>query len=258
MDCPAAAPPPVSRIKGDVQGQGGLAHAWAGRQDDQVAVLEPGGVIVQVGEAAGHPGEGAVFPAPDGLQGGDLGVHQGAQGGKARAHLGFGHLEDLVFGVVQEVGDVLHRGQAGGGDLLGAVQEAAQHRLVAHQVGIIFGVGGKPHLFAESGQKHRPPRPLQLAPLFQKGGDGHQVHGLAPAVKVQHGLVNAAMGLPVKILGDNHVGDAVHDLRPHQDGPQHRLLGLGVGRGGVAHGGGSFRRGKTPANFGHRVFLSIT
>ena len=141
-----------------------------------------------------------------------------------------------MFGVVQELGDVLHRGQAGGGDLLGAVQEAAQHRLVVHQAGIIFGVGGEPHLFAEAGQKHRPPHPLQLAPLFQEGGDGHQVHRLAPAVEVQHGLVDAAVGLPVEVLGHNQVGDPVHDLRPHQDGPQHRLLGLGVGRGGVADG----------------------
>src|SRR3989339_724034 len=54
-------------------------------------------------------GTGAVvFPAPDGLQGGDLGIHQGAQGRKARTHLGFGHLKNLVLGLVQEVGNILH------------------------------------------------------------------------------------------------------------------------------------------------------
>src|SRR5208282_1811347 len=67
---------------------------------------------------------------------------------------------------------------------------------------------------------------------------------IAPAVEVNHGLKDSAVGLPIKVAGSDHIGHPVQHLRAHQDGPQDRLLRLRIGRRGKAAGVGGFRRGR--------------
>ena len=44
----------------------------------------------------------------------------------------------------------------------------------------MLGVGGEPHLFAETGQEYRAAYAIKLPPLFQEGGDRHQVNRFSP------------------------------------------------------------------------------
>ena len=110
------------------------------------------------------------------------------------------HLENVGLGLVQKRLHVLHRGQAGLGDVLAAGQQAPQHRLVVDQLGIIGGVGRGAHVFAEGRQKNRAPHVLQAAPLFQEGGHRHQVNRFTLAPEIQHGLKDVAVAGAVKVF----------------------------------------------------------
>ena len=53
----------LARLQQDVQGHGGLAHAGAGGQQDQVGLVQAGDGPVQVGQAGGQAGDGLSLAA---------------------------------------------------------------------------------------------------------------------------------------------------------------------------------------------------
>ena len=55
-----------SGVFGDVQGQGGFAHAGAGREDDELAGVETTGHVVEIEQARADAGDGV--PAGLGAQ----------------------------------------------------------------------------------------------------------------------------------------------------------------------------------------------
>ena len=54
----------LARVEQDVQGQGGLAHAGAGGQQNQVGLVQAGDGRVHIGQAGGQAGDGAVAGWP--------------------------------------------------------------------------------------------------------------------------------------------------------------------------------------------------
>ncbi len=163
---------------GDVERERGLAHRRARRQHDQVARLQAGGHAVEVVEAGAHAGDvlGAVLvqlvDAVDQLH--DELVHALEALARARAFLA--DVEDLALGLVEDLRDrPALRVEGVGGDLVARRDQLAQHRALAHDLGIAADVGRARHALRQRIQVDQAAALVGLAEALQLLEDGDHV-----------------------------------------------------------------------------------
>jgi len=170
-------------ILGNIEGERGLAHGRTTGDDDQVAGLEPGSLLVEIGEPGGDTGDvRRIVPVVQFLNPfDDLGeqgidVHEAV----AVAGTGLGNGEDLRFGLVEEALRIPSQRIEGiGGDFIGDGHQLPQHRPFTDDFRIALDVGRRRRVgrqFPEIGQS---PGAIPLPGGIQGFGHGHHVGGFA-------------------------------------------------------------------------------
>ena len=102
---------------------------------------------------------------------------------------------------------------------------------VAHDGGVIFGIGAGDHGLGQIGQIDGPAGLFEGVVALELLGGGDEVDGRAFAVQVQEGPEDGGMGRQIEVRVRDEVHDDVHELGPHEDAAQHCLFGFGaVGR----------------------------
>ena len=145
-------------------------------------------------------------------------VHDVAQRGVVLAGALVGDLVDLGLRLVDDVVDLALAGVADLHDLGAGVDQAAQDRLLAHDLGVVAGVGRDRHVGRQRVEVRRAADPLQLAAALELGGDGHHVDRLAAAVEVDDRVVDRLVRGPVEVDAAQHLGDVGDGVL----GEQHR------------------------------------
>ena len=189
----------------------GLPHSRSSRDDDHLAGVETVGQVVEVGEAGGHAVEAGLAVA-DHLDLVEDAAHDVAQ---RRIVLGgptVGDLVDLGLGAVDHVVDLALAGVAQLSDARAGLDQPAQHRLVAHDLGVVAGVGRDRHVGREGVEVGGATDALELAALGQLGRHRDRVGGLAATVEVDDRVVDDLVGGTVVVDALerlHHVGDRV-------------------------------------------------
>ena len=105
------------------------------------------------------------------------------------------------------------------------VDQPAQDRLLADDLGVEAGVGRHRHALQQVVQVRRAADPHQLAALAQLGRDGDRVGRLAPPVQVDDGVVDLLVGRPVEVGAAQHLDDVGDGVLGHHHRAEHALLG---------------------------------
>ena len=224
---------------GDVQGEARLADGWPRGDHDQVALLEPRGERVQVGEA----GPDAADLATVGVEVVEpvVGVvEQRLQ----RAEPGIDPLladrEQLRLGAVDRLLDLGRVLVADPGDPAGRSDQVPQDRLALHDPCVLRDVDRGRGLVRQAGQVGTATDGLELVAPFEGLGDGDDVDRLATLEQVEDRRVDPPVGLPVEVGRSQELGHLDHRVAVDQDGAKHRLLGLEtLWRQAVNHAGGT-------------------
>ena len=225
------------RVGGYVQGEGGLAHGGAARDDDEVAGLQAGGELVQYLETGGHSRNLALVLKAlfDDFKGaGDHVAYRayllakallgGREDGPLRPFQGNVWLGLMGVGLVN--------------GLVGRVDETPEQGFVLDQGGVVVHMGGAEQYIGQLGQIGRAAHGVQAALIVEPRGDGDLVHRLVLVVKSQHGIVDLAVAAVVEVRGFKVRGDTGQHLAAVDQHPaQHPALGGEVLGGGVAAGG---------------------
>ena len=196
--------------------------------------------LVEVGEAGRHADHraAAVGDRLDLVEGAlhDVGEREVVLAGAALGdgvELGLGAVDDLVG--LAAVGAVAHLDDLGAG-----LDEAAQDGALAHDPGVVGGVGRRGDRRDQRVQVGRAADPGDLAALGQLGGDGDGVGGLAAAVEVEDRVVDGLVGRLVEVAGAQHLDDVGDRVLAQQHPAEDALLG-----GEVLRRGALERRGRT-------------
>ena len=213
---------------GNVDGEGGLAHGRARRQDDQVARLHAAGHAVQVVEAARHAGDvvRVVRHLLHAIQQID---HQRIHRLEALLHAGafFADLEDLLLGFVQNLLDRRAlRVEGLGGDLVTGGDQLAQDGALAHDLGITPDVGGAGHELGQLVEVDQPADLFRLAQALQGLEHGDDVGRLGGVDQLGNGLEHQLVLMTVEVAGDEQVGHAIPGVVVQQQAAQHAGLGF--------------------------------
>ena len=215
---------------GHRDGQRGFANAGAGRQDDEVALLQAAQHLVQQFEAGGHAQNLAAVV----VQEVDA-VHHVAHDRSHRHQVAvgpfLGDAKDDLFGAIHHLLHIFSRVFVGQlRDLAGGPDELAQHRSPFHDMAIVLDVDGGRHGIDQVHHVGRAADLDQLPPPLQFVGDGDEVGRIAPFVQVNDGLVDPAVLFLVEVLSFEKRRDLDDGVGIDEQRSQHRLLGLGVGR----------------------------
>src|SRR6267143_852144 len=181
----------------DVQRERRLAHGWTRGDDDEIGALEASRVAIQIDESARDPSQRAcarlelldpLHRRPDQLLDPDelLGAPE------------LGHLKDAVLRIVEHFSggtvalvDVLD-------DAGGRLDEPAQHRLVAHDPGVVVDVVGGGDDIDERRDVFHPTRAVQAAPARQLIAQRHWIDDVAALGQRQHRAEQQPMPFPVE------------------------------------------------------------
>jgi hypothetical protein len=123
------------------------------------------------------------------------------------------------LGVVAAVGDV-----GAGGDHL------AQHRGLAHDLGVRLDVGRARCLVDDDSEIGQAARALELLGALEGLGEGHHIEGLVLRGELGDGPEDEAMLATIEVTLGDHVGDAVPGAVVQHETAEQRLLGMDVVR----------------------------
>ena len=112
------------------------------------------------------------------------------------------------------------------GDPAGRPDQVPQDRLALDDPRVLGDVDGGRRLVREAGQVGAATDRLELVAPLERLGDGDDVDRLAPLEQVEHRRVDAAVGLPVEVLGAQELGDLDDRVAVDEDGAEHGLLGF--------------------------------
>jgi hypothetical protein len=230
---------------GDVEGEGGLTDRGPGRDDDELAWVQPVGQGVEVGEAGGHADERPVVGA-DGLDLVQGALQQVGQGAVVLGGATLGDTEHLRLSPVHDDVDVSLTAVPHLDDARAGLDEAAQDRPLADDLGVVAGVRRGRHTGDEGVDVRGPTDAGELSPLLQLGRQRHRVGRLAAPVQVEDRVVDGLVGGPVEVCSVQQLDDVGDGVLAQQHRPEHGLLGgdvlrrraveRGTGRGGRQRG----------------------
>ena len=153
-----------------------------------------------------------------------------------------GDLEDRALGEVDELARRRLVGVHARLDLVGRVQEAAQHRVLAHDPRVLADVADGGDGAGQQVDGGAAADALEQAGLLEVLDERERVDRLADRVQVEHRLEDQAVRLAVEVLRLEALVDDQRGQRRvgEQHGAEHGLLGfevLGRRGGGAAVGG---------------------
>ena len=217
------------RVLGEVGHQRRLPHRRPCGEDDQVAGLEAAGDGVEVVEAGGGAGDRLAL-AREALELVELGLEQVVDRAEVLAAVLVGDLEDRALGHVDEVARERLVAVHARLDLVRGAQQAAEHRVVADDAGVLADVADRGDRAGQQVDRRAAADALEVARLLEVLDERQRVDRLAERVQVEHRLVDARVALAVEVVRvEALVDDQRRERRVReQDGAEHRLLGLEV------------------------------
>ncbi len=145
-----------------------------------------------------------------------------------------GNREAGLYGVPTGFVDLALSGVAVLDDAGACVDQAPQDRLLAHDLGVVGGVGSDRHRRRDGVQVGGATDPLQLTLALQLVGHRDHVGRLAPTVEVDDRVVDRLVGRPVEVDAAEHLGNVGDRVLGDHHRPEHGLLrGHVLGRGPV-------------------------
>ena len=111
-----------------------------------------------------------------------------------------GHGQDLLFRLVDGLGDVFFFLIATGRHFCGRIDQLPAQGLLFHDLGMVHHIGGRGHGIAEGGDSRCPADGIQLPHFPQLFSDGDQIHRLVAAVEIHDGRKDDPVIRTVKIV----------------------------------------------------------
>ena len=217
---------PQRRVLDDIECPGAFPHAGAGGKDDEVRSLQPSRELLQLDESrryapaalVGCPGlhllQVVTQDRPDVLE--------------VPGHPALGNPEQQLFGLLQSGIQVQGVVVSYAGYLSGGADQTPLDRGPLHNPSVILDVdcrGDHAHQVRQVGKAAC----LLVASLPRElVGDRREIDGFAAVVDGEHRREEAAVALPVEVVGLQEGGDLSHGLRVHEQAAQHGLFGLSV------------------------------
>ena len=176
-----------------------LPDRRAGREDDQVALLEAGRQRVEVREAGADAADLAavgveVVEPVVGV------VEEGLERAEPDVDPLLADREELGFGAIDRLLDLGRVLVADAGDPAGRADQVAQDGLALDDPGVLGGVDGGGRLVRQAREVGTPADRVELLAPFERLGDGDDVDRLAPLEEVEDGRVDPPVGLAVEVL----------------------------------------------------------
>ena len=229
-------------VLGDVDGPGGLAHARAGGDDDELGVLEAGGHLVELNVVGGEAGDFLALLV-EGVDGAEGAGDDFGDAGEAALDGGVGDVGETLFNVVEDGGGVF--GLIGGGDhaVVEDAEELAEEALVLDDADVGLDVGVAGDALGEKGEVGGAADGVDLAALLKGVHDGDEVDGVAEGEEVDHDAVDTLVGVEGEVFGEELGGGVGDGDGVEEHGAEDRDLGLDGGGEGVGHGCGEAKRG---------------
>ena len=135
--------------------------------------------------------------------------------------------EDLAFGLVEDLGDrPALRVEGAGGDLVARRDQLAQHRALAHDLGVAPQVGRARHALRQRVQVDQAAAVLGLAEALQLLEDRDHVGRLGGIDQAADRRVDQPVLEAVEVAVDEQVAGAVPGAVVEQQAAEHALLGL--------------------------------
>ena len=209
------------QVGGDVEGEARLSERRPGREDDQVAELEPARQIVQILEA-GRRARDPFRRGAERLELLDGALQELVDRGERLLVPSLSQPEDLLLGPVQENVRVFGRLVGLADDTRPDGDQAPLHRVVEHDLDVIGDVGGRRDDVDDPGQILRSARPVEIAVPLELLPHRQRVGRMPLIAKTLNGLEDQAMRGMIEVVLDEllHgvVGRRLLDQHSTQDG----------------------------------------
>ena len=245
-------------VEGDVGGKRGLSHRRAPGQDDEVRVVEPAHLLVEVLEPGRDPRQLAAA-----LERRVRGVKRAGHRLQERLEAAFGHalfgqLVQRLLGRLDLVLGVLVHGDGGraGRDVVAQPDQFAAQREFADHLRVVARGIGRHRRTGQARQIGRPAQFLQPRVLFHERLDRHRARQRVPGDALGAKFVDAAVDRVEEMLGLDDPGDRIEHVVVGQERAQKLLLRLDRERDGRRVGIVTLRRlqggaGGERAKLGH-------
>ena len=213
------------RVLRDVEHERGLSHRRSRRDDDEVGRLETRRQLIHVLESARHTGDGlatalerfdALHRRPEEL----------LDAGEPFLAALLRDLEDLVLGVVEQLGRLQAAFERLGNDRRRHFDEAAEECLLADDARVILDVRRRRHGVDEEADVVLAARRVELTAPLELIRKRERIDDLAALGKGGHRAIDAAVPLAVEHSVVDGLDDARDGVRVHEHGREHRLLGV--------------------------------
>ncbi len=207
----------------------GLPHRRAGRQDDEVSGLETGRVLVDVAETRRHAGAVAVavIEPVDLLE---RPLEELVNRDELAMALVAPDVVDDLLGAVDRAVDVLFVLEADLGDHRPGVDQPAQGRLLANDLGVVLGRGGGRHRLHQGAEIREAADSLEGVAVTKLFGDRDLVERLAAFVELKEPGVDRLVDVRVEIRRPHDLADGCHHLAVDEDRAEDRHFGFEVVR----------------------------
>ena len=236
---------PDGRALHEVERERGLSHRRTPRDDDEIAPLESGGEPVEVEEPGRYPGDVTLdlVQLVNSLHHPDEDIADRLRPARAPAAIADG--VDELLRLLDELGDwPAFRPVGPVGDGGARRDHLAQHRALAHDLGVGGHVGRARGALRELANKGKTAFHLRVAVRAEPLGDGHDVTGVVGVDEGGDGAEDELVVAPVEVFLPDPVHHPVPTRGVEHEAAEHRALGLDRARGhaeagslGVASGG---------------------
>ena len=205
-----------------------LAHRGSGRQHHHVASLQARGHAVEVDEAGRHPGDivrvvGHLGHAIEQID------HQRVHRLEALLHAGalLADVEHLLFSLVEDLGDLGALGVEGPGrDVVADLDQLAQDRALAHDLGVAADIGRARHILGQLVQVGQAADLVGLALAFELLEYRDHVGRLVGVDQLGDRTVDQLVLEAVVVRVLQQIADAVPGTVVKQQAAEHAGLGL--------------------------------
>ncbi len=204
----------------------------AGREDQQIGVVEAAQQVVEVDQPGGQPGQAAVAPERRLGHRDRLGERRPELDEAALGLAALGEVEQVRLGLLDLLGGRAFQVAVERvvDDRLADLDELAAQVAVADLAAVILGVDDRHHRGGEADQIGRPPDFLQRLVLVEHALEGDRGGDLAAVDQPAAGLEDAAVHRIGEVLDPQELRHPLVGAVVHQHGAEQRLLGLQVVR----------------------------
>ena len=230
----------------NIQRERGFAHAGAGGENREFAVLQAAGFVVVVGEAGFDAAE-TVLVLHARIEPRETAFDNIADAFSLRVAFGIEDAEHALFGA----GEHFARIDAGFvgvlNDVGAGVDQRAKDRFISNDAGVVLGMSGRGYVLAQFEQERRAADRFILARIFEKLAQQRRIDLLAALVEREHVAEDCAVGRVVEIFRADNEGHFIARFGKQQQAADDGAFGFDAARRlaieQFAHALGRFARG---------------